>query len=96
MGQHQSAFCAQAILLCMLSLSIAACSGNRGGYPESEVSSALHKPGICHNCGRTIEQVEEQNLLDMKSAQYVVCGEKCAAQQRKWHEAQYGMSTSGN
>lgn len=96
MGQLGSSRWVWAILLGMLALSIAACSGNRGGYPELQAPTALHKPGVCHNCGRNIEQVEEKNMLDMKSAQYVVCGEKCAAQQRKWHEAQYGKPSSGN
>ncbi|HEX7376169.1 MAG TPA: hypothetical protein VF278_03610 [Pirellulales bacterium] len=61
------------------------------GYPEVLVTTPVGTPGICHHCGKAITEVGPEHLLSAKSAEYVVCGEQCAAEMLQWHKANFGQ-----
>lgn len=64
--------------------------GQSNKYPQPKVTSALDRPGTCHHCGKAISLVTASNQITLKAAQYIVCGEKCAAGIKAWHESQFG------
>lgn len=61
------------------------------GYPEVLVTTPVGKAGICHQCGKSISEVGSGHLLNAKSAEYVVCGEQCAAEMLQWHKSNFGQ-----
>lgn len=70
-------------------LALAGC-GHDAAYPKATVTTPLGRPGTCHHCRKAIANVTERNLVTFRSAQYVVCDEKCGAAMKKWHESQFG------
>jgi len=75
----------RAVYLTMLALlatiSLSGC-GSQAGYPTATAASVLNQPGECAYCHRKIERVAQDNLVTYDGVQYIVCDEKCAAEQK--------------
>lgn len=71
-------------------LTFTSCGQSGSGYPDVKATTQLNQPGVCHSCGLAIEQVKPSHVLDLKSAKYIVCSEKCGAEVRTWHASQLG------
>lgn len=80
------------ILFGILGIPSIGCSSANQGYPDVLATSFIDKPGKCHQCGQELPSVANENVLDVSSARFIVCGPECREQMGKWHQEQIGAA----
>lgn len=75
----------------LVATSMLGCTSNTG-YPDIRVTEIAGTTQTCHQCGKSIVTVQDEHLLQIGAAQYIVCGGECQIQQSAWHESQFGRS----
>ena len=56
---------------------VAGCGTGRA-YPVAAPASALGRAANCDACGKSIDAVAREHLLDFQGVQYTVCNTACA------------------
>jgi hypothetical protein len=75
----------------LVAASMLGCTSS-SGYPDVQVTEVAGTTQSCHQCGKSIATVQDENFLQIGAAQYIVCGGECQIKQSAWHEAQFGKA----